>query len=315
MKRIICVLMVLITVLTACSNDNLPADSSLNEVQAELLPGGISPDDYDTVEEYDVFYILSNQTGKMRPTIMESNQPTAYLAEIAETEVWFLSKSGEILNEEPYEYYEEMVNYIAGFRNGSFDAYEITESGIEFSNSSEPQKKEAFGYTVFSYNWFIQSTHYGIIAPDGSVFAEPVYCYAAVPFADRIVLQSGSNDSFGGRSCRILDENGEVINESFNCVFYYFLADSDEYIGAAFSADPEDIDTTVICKDESGTPIAHGWYFVDKDGNIIDGPFKELTVNENYLESVIPSPDSEIKITYHSGEEKVIKAKEILIEY
>lgn len=319
MKKLICVLMVLITVLTACSNENPPAESgsALPEsgAQAEFLPSGINPDDYDTVEEYDVFYILSNHTGKMCQTIMEGHQPTAYLAEIAETEVWFLSKNGEILNDEPYEYYEEMVNYIAGFRNGSFDAYEITESGIEFSNSSEPQKKEAFGYTVFSYNWFIQSTHYGIIAPDGSVFAEPVYCHADVPFPDRIVLQSGSSDCFGGRLCRILDGNGEVISESFNCVFYYFLSDSDKYIGAAFCADPEDIDTSVFCKDEDGNPMEHGWYLVDKDGKIIDGPFAELTINENYLDSIIPSEDSEIRIIYHSGEEKVIKAEEILVDY
>ena len=287
MKKIICVLIALITVLTACSNEkpvpeeSLPlSESSQSTSQSELIPAGINPEDYDTVEEYDGFYILSNQTGKTRPTIMESALPTAYLSETAETEVWFLSKDGKLLNEEPYEYYEWFVNYLAGFRNGGYDLYEINESGeISFYQNITEKNDEVFGYTIFRYHWFVQTVHYGVLAPDGSVFAEPVYCYADVPFSDRIVLQSGSSDCFGGRICRIFDEDGNIINESFNDIFYNTRSCSDGYIGLAYCADPEDIDTTVICKDKDGNPMEYGWYFVDKDGNIIDGPFKNIIIN------------------------------------
>ncbi len=308
----------LMFVLSACSNEESVSEvsrslseSSQSSARSELLPGGIDPADYDNVINYGSFHILSNETGKTRPAVaIENMRPV--LSEVPDTEVWFLSADGEIANTEPYQYYEMLFTHVVGFRDGSFDSYEITENGLVFHNSASPESKEFFGYTVTSYHWYVSTPCYGVTAPDGSIFAEPIYEIVKIPFPERILLFEGSIQSRHFTRCNILDSEGNVLNDSFNYVEYSVFDGG--YIGIAFCGsekiEPEHFQTF----DPEGNPMPFGYWFVDMDGNIISERYETLFVNEEWNYSSVSEDDTIYAVT-SSGEELTFRVGDILIKH
>lgn len=333
MKKLLSVLTVLVLVLSACSNPeepvskqpeiNEPASEGPSEPVSSETENEFSIEDidtsiYDEVKNLGFMYVLSKTEGTREYKQLDENG-LSYLAEEPNKLVWFLSKNGEFLNEEPFEYGSFPFEgdpgqwWVYGIREGVLYPYYIYEDTGEFTVEEpwgqNPQK--FFGYTIYEYYWNYHTVHYGVLAPDGSVFAEPIYTNVYIPCENRIALINGGQIS-AEMTCTIYDENKNLINESFNEIFYN-VGCPDGYIGIAYCGNPESPET-IIRYDKDGNVMAEGYYFVDADGNIIDGPFKKPLINDDYMEGTISSGEDMIKITYFSGEEKKFLAKEILIK-
>lgn len=110
----------------------------------------------------------------------------------------------------------------------------------------------------------------------------------------------------------IYDENKNIINDSFNYIYFNNEICPDGYIGVAFCGNVNDGET-IIRYDKDGNPMEPGYYFVDGSGNIIHGPFESFSVNGDNLTIKIHSGEDIIKVIYYSGEEKEFPAKDILI--
>lgn len=327
MKKLLSVLMVLILLFAACSKPEEPISEPpesgklSEEVSSEeenLLPGGINPEDYDNVEDFEGAFVLSNKTDKTCTKAIFTTSDDGWvvdhrLEECPADDVWFLSSSGEIVNDEPYQYYDWLIGYLAGFRNGTIEVYEITENGLEFYFSESPETKEYFGYKVTSYRWFGSTPCYGVVAPDGSVFAEPNYEIVDIPFEDRILLFDGSIQSWYFTRCNILDPEGNIINNSYNHV-EYFVCD-EGYIGIAFCGNKEDDPEHRQTFDPDGNPMPSGFWLVDKDGNPVSEKYSKFYVREEW-NWVINSAakDDLIHVTTEDGENLSFTLESVLIK-
>ncbi len=330
MKKLSAVLMVLILIFTACSKPEEPFTeqpeatepgpdgASEEETDENLLPGGINPADYDEVEKYDGVYVLINKTDETCKRLSFFTSDAGWvsnhrLADLPADEVWFLSPDGKIINDEPFQYYDWMFDYIAGFRDGYYECYEITENGLEFYASESPETKEYFGFKVTSYCWTTQTRCYGVTAPDGSVFAEPNYEIVDIPFEDRIMLFDGSSQSWNFTRCNILDPEGNIINNSYNHV-EYFICD-EGYIGIAFCGSREDDPEHRQTFDSEGNPMPAGLWFVDKDGKPVSEKYIHFYVNEEWNWNFAKaSEDDIIHIFKENGEEITFRVKDVLIK-
>lgn len=330
MKKLLFMLMVLILLFSACSRPEEPISEepesepseSLSSEEENPLPGGINPDDYDEVEDYGFMYVLSKTEGTREYKKVDGNgSGLSYLDEEPAELIWIVSKDGEFLNEDPFQKYGALSNHpdtkwwVYGIRGGILYPFYIDENTGEVTEeepwSRNPQ--EFFGYTVYKYYWNNHTPYYGVLAPDGSDFADPIYVNAYVPNRNRIVLINGNSQLMGQMAATIYDENKNVINESFNWIFYNVGSCPEGYVGLAYCGDPNE-PGTIIRFDKNGNPMETGYYFVDGSGNIIKGPFKNFTINDDYADNTITSGEDIIKIIYFNGEEEEFPAKEILVK-
>ncbi len=283
-----------------------------------LLPGGTNPADYDETEDHGFMYVLTKTEGT-RKYKQRDNKGLSYLGEEPNKLIWLLSKNGKLLDEEPFQYCNTFEGdpgewWVYGIRDGVLYPFYIDENTGEFTEEEPwgPNPVEFFGYTIYEYYWDYHTAYYGVNAPDGSVFAEPIYAYAYVPCENRIALVNGGQ-VMSEMACTIYDENKNIVNESFNYVFYNSEC-KDGYVGIAYCGDPN-VHTTIVRYDKDGNPMKYGNYFVDGSGNIIDGPFQVLAINNDFSYSeIIRSGEDTILARYFSGEEKEFLAKEILIK-
>ncbi len=332
MKKLLSVLMVLVLLFAACSKPEEPISEQpetnepgsngpskpISSEEENLLPGGINPKDYDEVEEYEGAFVLSNRTDENCTKAVFSSADGGmvfdhHLEERPADEIWFLSSNGEIVNNEPYQYYDWLIGYLAGFRNGAIEVFEITENGLEFYFSESPETKEYFGYKVTSYRWFGSTPCYGVIAPDGSVFAEPNYEIVDIPFEDRILLFDGSIQSWYFTRCNILDPEGNIINNSYNHV-EYFVCD-EGYIGIAFCGNKEDDPEHRQTFDLNGNPMPSGFWFVDKNGTPVSEMYNHFYVGEEWNWNLSKASRNDIiHVTAADGESHSFTVESILIK-
>lgn len=288
MKKLVILCVILITIFAFCActpstpfeNTDMPESSNESN---NLLPGGIDPANYDKVEKLDELYILLNHTEKANNILKQDEMGISYLEEAPSDDIWALDLNGNIINSDPYQFYDYFEGeFFAGFRNGICDVYRINEDRtLELSSSTVPVSEEIFGYTVNSYNWLINTTHFGVTAPDKTVFAEPVYELVKIPFENRILLFEGSCQSWHFTRCNIMNPEKELLSNKFNYVEYSTFANG-EYIGIAFCGDSETEPEHIQTYDENGKPMENGYWFVDKDGNILSERFEKIFINEEW---------------------------------
>ena len=330
MKKLLSVLMVLVLILSACSNpeepiveppeSGEPSEDVSSEPEKEFSIDDMDTSEYDEVKDYGFMYVLTKTEGT-RIYNQWDEMGLSYLGEEPNEQIWLLSKNGEFLNEEPFQssVYPFEGNpgewWVYGIRDGVLYPFYINENTGDFTVEEPwgPRPYEVHGYTIYEYYWSYHNVHYGVLSPDGSDFAEPIYINAQIPCKNRIALINGNLQNINALVCTIYDENKNVINDNFNWIFYNNLSCDDGYIGIAYCGDPENPET-IIRYDKNGNIMAEGYYFVDASGNIIEGPFKKPLINDNYMEGTIYSGEDKIKVIYYSGEEKEFLAKEILIK-
>lgn len=316
MKKLISVLVVLIFVLTSCSNTETPAPPTEEVPEKQFSIDDIDLSAYDSVEDKDIVYVLTKTEGTREYLIYEDE--TVSLSEEPNEEIWLLSKNGEFLNEEPFQKYDALMNHpdpkwwVFGIRDGILYPFYVDENTGEVTPEEPwgPNPQEFFGYSVYKYYWSSHSPYYGVTAPDGSSFAKPVYSRIRIPFDDRIVLSCGNQQILGLWVTEIQTPEKEVLSDCFNYI-NFSVYDDGSYFGIAFCGG-NGVDGHTQTYDKNGNPMPDGYWFIDKDGNIVSERYESIFVNEEWCH-YSESKDDIIIATTENGEEIFFPVKDILI--
>lgn len=310
-KKLFSVLLILL-LLCACSAqasaDNSQSESDISSA-AEALPDG-----FVTVESgTDVLFVKAYSEGTRQGLVADKNGICS-LNDITNTKVLLLSKNGELLSEEPFDAFDYFVDdsewWVVGIRDGVlYPFYVNTENGAVTPDEPKGvEPEEFFGYTVYRHYWNKSTPYYGITAPDGSSFAEPVYHKVLVPFSDRILLFNG-NDQIADRStCTIVNSENEVLSDCFNYADFTVFDDG-SYIGIAMCG-KDSGDGKLQRYDSNGDPMPEGFWFIDRDGNIISECFAGF---EGDWMPVITSPEDVITAIRPDGSTAQFSASEYLL--
>ncbi len=310
MKKIILAVIIVVYCLSACkpapSEEKAP-ESSGSDAEKQFSIADIDTSAYDSVEDKKIVYALI-KNGESAPAKCVDGNGINYIGEAAEKQIWLLSKNGEFLNEEPFTAFDCLVDqpewWVVGIRDGVLYSYFVDESTGAVTEK-EPQgaePEEIFGYTVYKYYWDIHDPYYGVTAPDGSTFAEPVYNKILIPFADRIVFFNGNSQIISKSVCTVMNTEKEILSECFNYVNYTVFPDG-SYIGTAMCG-KDDGEGRLQLYDADGNPMPEGYWFIDKDGNIISERF-------DYIPAVA-SPEDILAATDGNGSVVEIKASDYI---
>ena len=310
MKKVILAVIIALYCLSACNtvtpDDKLP-ESSGSSVEKPFSIADIDRSLYDSVEDKEIVYVLT-KTGENAPAKCVDENGISYLGEAPEKQIWLLSKNGKPLNDEPFTAFDCMVDqpewWVFGIRDGVLYPYFVNESTGEFTEEQpwEANPEEIFGYTVYKYYWDTHNPYYGLTAPDGSAFAEPIYNKILLPFNDRIVLFNGNRQISSKSACTIMSAEKEILSECFNYVDYTVFSDG-SYIGTAMCG-KNDADGKLQLYDSTGAPMPDGYWFIDKDGNIISERF-------DYIPAVT-SPSDTFTAVDENGNPIEIKASDYI---
>lgn len=260
---------------------------------------------YDSIalsETPEVFSFEAKITEGTRPAVKYDEYDSPYLTEVPNELFWILDENGKPVIDIAFEYYLLEKNpsggenwWILGVAEGY--SYQFEETGGVFVLTEKVGTEESeneFGYTVTSYcyHWYAGYGH-GLKLGD-EVILEPVYkSMVDMPFEDRIIVYDGEFPSAGPecRVAKIIDPEGNVYSRIFNDVSFSVMDDG-SYIGVAYS-----------CGDECEVPpyygmdyLPEGYWFIDRDGNILSERFIELP---NKFENF----DAVITATNENGEE------------
>ena len=211
---------------------------------------------------------------------------------------------GKQLNDILFEDYE-VSDSMVGLEEGTLYYYEY--DGEKFVKKDEQKQEKTdtgFGYYITEWHWNIYSVSYGISDKHGNVILEPVYSKLEMPFADRICRYNGASahqsPEFG--HCELTDINGNIICDKFDAINYTVFEDG-SYVGWAISGLSE-----ITAYDENGKEMPKGYWFVDKDGNIISEHFTEFDFTSSKL-----GRDMEISVTLADGTEKRINTNDYIM--
>jgi len=326
MKKLFALILAMLTLmLGACSNTTAVenGDDFMSEEQSEVpqnteknaFPEDFDFSKYDTVKDLDFMFALSKTEG-IREYEVWKEDGMRVIEEVPNEKIWLISKNGEFLSEEPFEKYSVFENHpnpkwwVIGIRDGILYPFYVDENTGEIIAEAHwgPDEKEVFGYSVYKYYWHNHTPSYGIISPDGSVFAEPIYHKIEVPFEDRIILFNGNNQVLGLTVCSILNTEKEILSECFNYVKFKIFDDG-SYIGVAMCGGNEQ-DGKKQLFDSKGDPMPDGFWFIDKDGTIISEHFQSL---ENIWDLETFSFDDTITGIDSEGNTVIIKIKDYII--
>ena len=115
----------------------------------------------------------------------------------------------------------------------------------------------------------------------------------------------------GLQLCQILNPEKEVLSESFNYA-NFSVFDDGSYFGIAFCGG-NGVDGHRQTFDKNGKPMPDGYWFIDKDGNIVSERYESIFVNEEWNFDSESKDDMIIAVT--AGGEKVsFPVRDILIE-
>lgn len=341
---------ILALLLTGCTQnenkDENPSEKALPEASAQKLSPeerifaengsyGISdesgdvlvPAEYDEITWCGDFYAARWEDGKRKGVSVNKDGSRTY-ADVANVLYKLIREDGKFVDEEPFEnflyYNDEAFGEIVCTRDGSLYTYGVTPSNGEITlESVEPAgtlPDDRYGFRInYVYADGGRDRLYGIVNPDGSTAVYPIYYHVAVPFADRFLLWDGApQQGFTCGRCNITDAYGNIINNSFNAAVYSTFDDG-KYIGIACSLG-ENADF-VCCTDGKVTPA--GYWFVDKDGNILSERFDKISINEDFdsskyefMDYILTANDENavVKVTLNAAEEE-IPVTDILAKY
>ena len=323
MKKLFAVLTVLTFMLTACSNQK-PLEENENPISRpdETAEKEFSIDDidtsyYDEIEDFGFMYVLTKTEGTREYLVYEDGNVS--LGEKPNEQIWLLSKNGEFLNEEPFQKYDALMNHpdpkwwVFGIRDGVLYPFYVDENTGEVTEEEiwGPNPQEFFGYSVYKYYWSNHSPFYGVNAPDGSSFAEPIYSRIQIPFDDRIVLSGGNQQILGLCVTEILTPEKEVLSDCFNYINFNVYEDG-SYFAIAFCGG-NGVDGHTQTYDKEGNPMPDGWWFIDKDGNIVSERYESIFVNEEWHHDSESKEDIIIAVT-ENGKEITFPVKDILLK-
>lgn len=230
---------------------------------------------------------------------------------------YILQTNGEFLGAAPF---DGIFTYLAGdyaylltlTANGSKYTYLAEETGgdMNFIDVDFPYLDPKPRNGWFFLRSFSDATraNYGIVAPSGEVVIEPIYVYAKIPFPDRFVLCEG--ESMLSVDCflsNLTDSTGKVLNDSFND-FTYVVFDDGKYFGVAYCGG-EIADITAYT---NGEPTPRGFWFVDKDGNVLSERFDIIGGDFDYGRPMEKSSIVTVELGDNSRE---YTAEEILEKY
>ena len=160
------------------------------------------------------------------------------------------------------------------FIDGEF-VLETHEEKGEYTLNIPDWDNEPFGYkrTRYYYNAYAKS-YEGLNDSEGNVIFEPVHNGISVPFEDRFLLGSGSGDGSvpEERVFTLVDIHGNRYAQ-FNLI-KFIVFDDGSYVGVAWSAGNDSPDN--MCYDENGNPWDEGYWFLDKNGNILSERFENI---------------------------------------
>ena len=234
--------------------------------------------EYNAVEpapDYDkkVYKFIGKITEGTMLTVEYDRKGEPFLAEVQNDKSYLLDEFGKPIIDVALESYYAENEWIVGTSEGSRYSFEKRDGEFILESKEDPSEYvDEFGYTHTSYcfDWYGGYFMHGLKAGDTVIF-DSVYSGIKVPFNDRIVL---CYDSFMQclecGHCKIVDVENNTLCEKFNYVHYMELDDGTYVgIGAAGGEDAE-----VVVYDESGKPMPRGFWFIDKDGNILSEMFK-----------------------------------------
>ena len=327
MKKLLSVLMVLVFILSACSKpeepiveppeSGEPSEDASSEPEKEFSIDDIDTSVYDEVKDYGFMYVLTKTEGTREYLLWENE--TVFLGEEPNEQTWLLSKNGEFLNEEPFQSGVYLFEgnpgewWVYGIRDGVLYPFYIDENTGDFTVEEPwgPMPQEYFGYEIYEYYWSNHSPFYGVKSPDGSSFAEPVYSRIQIPFEDRIVLSKGNQQILGLWVTEILTPEKEMLSDCFNYINFNVYEDG-SYFAIAFCGG-NGVDGHTQTYDKEGNPMPDGWWFVDKDGNIVSDRYEYICVNEEWHYDSESKEDIIIAVT-EEGEKISFPVEKILIK-
>ena len=111
MKKLLSVLMVLVLILSACSNpeepivelpeSGEPSEDVSSEPEKEFSIDDMDTSEYDEVKDYGFMYVLTKTEGT-KTGLVHDEEFSSSIGEVPDEQVWLLLKNGEFINEEPF---------------------------------------------------------------------------------------------------------------------------------------------------------------------------------------------------------------------
>ena len=279
-------------------------------------------------------YQKTVETGKTRfEFVMGSDGELNSRKEVPEIEHWITDKDGNPLIEHPF--HEALLLHsdairgaayedawaILGHYSGDYYRYyfidgvfrletETYEKSGECTLDIPGWDNEPFGYkrTRYCYNPYGRG-YEGLNDSEGNLIFEPVHNGIGIPFADRFLLGSGTGDGSAAEEkvFTLVDAEGNIYVQ-FN-IIRFTVFDDGSYIGIGWSAGHTE--GFNACFDENGKSREKGFWFIDKNGNILSGRFERIEYGWN---EEIASPDDIIIAFDENGNKVEIQAKDYCIK-
>ena len=201
---------------------------------------------------------------------------------------------------------------VSGVSEGSNYYFELTDGEYVLINKSEPEKRECdcgFIHTSYAYDFYGGYFRHGLNIGE-EVFLEPVHSGIYIPFdnSDRIVIYYGSYmQGWECGSCKIIDLEKNILCKKFNRVIYSELEDG-YYVGIGIACGPN---AETVVYDEKGEPMPQGFWFIDKDGNILsDIMIFGIDGNYNFVIPEMKTTDDVIEAFDGNGNQIQIAIKD-----
>ncbi|MBQ7874388.1 MAG: hypothetical protein IJ306_04405 [Oscillospiraceae bacterium] len=265
-----------------------------------------------TSEESEYYSFVATVDAGTKPVIAYDEYFAPYLSEDENILNWLLDENGKPIADMAFEEFI-MENHPetgeGGWLRGVAEGYsyrfeERDGVFVQTQKSGREETENEFGYTLFGYCYFWYSGYGHGLKFGDEVILEPVYKTLNMPFADRIIVYDGKYPAAGPecRVAKIIDPEGNVYSRIFNDVTFTVKEDG-SYIGVAYS-----------CGDECEVPpyygmdyLPEGYWFIDKDGNIISERFVSLRYSFDDF-------DASVKAKNENGEEIEINLRDYVLE-
>lgn len=250
--------------------------------------------------DLDIYHWLGKITEGTMLTIEYDENGEPNLKEVPAERYYLLDENGypvtdvafEVFQCESNQYSSVTYSWIAGVSEGIRYAYDIIDGKAVLVGRDEPQKTECdcgFVHTSYCFDWYGGYFKHGLNIGE-EVFLDPVYSGIYVPFnnTDRVVLYYGSYmQGWGLGYAKIIDLDKNILCEKFHHIQYYEL-DGGYYVGIGITSGS--IGVEYIMYDENGEPMPSGFWFIDKDGNILSQRLDFY--RDNMSNSLIPEMTS-----------------------
>ncbi|MBQ4117679.1 MAG: hypothetical protein IJD08_01720 [Oscillospiraceae bacterium] len=343
MKKLLPLVLALVLVLTACSND-IPEEkqgSLVVEDQQEILENPAEQPQKEPAEteepqkentlpkgarllgklgEEKIFALEAEK--ETRPQRFFDEDGRQYLEDAEITAYELFDSDGNKIIPHPVEDYDlsepgEMGNedeylLICSYKGDSYVYKQEDGYTLVSHEKSGPTGKYLNGFEITVYFWGADrvTRGMGLLNPDGSVFVEPIFYRIEAPFDDRIRLYYGVHPiDIDMMATEIIDLEGNVICDEYNAIYFYYIEDG-SYIGIGYNSSFNE----VKCRDENGELYEEGCWLVDKDGNKISTKYKTADVERPTFMGDILSPEEIFVIKTLDGETIEMPIKEIAIK-